>query len=292
MTTPLAESRRYCQQLARNAGRNFYFSFLTLPRDLFRDMCVLYAFMRHTDDLGDREDIPVHDRRDLLREWRQRLDDSMAGECGDDPILPALVDMIRRRDVPVNYLHEVISGVESDLTPRCFETFAELEEYCYHVAGAVGLCCIHIWGFEGSRAKELAIECGLAFQLTNILRDLGEDAGAGRVFLPRDELKRFGYDQAEIEAGLRDNRFRELMKFQVERARSHYENAIELSDYLSRPGRSVFFAMFRIYRALLDEIERRDFDVYSERVRLSAPRKLAIALISFCGCRVRKQSRN
>jgi phytoene synthase len=282
----VAESSRYCRKLARRTGRNFYFSFLTLPRDLFRDMCVLYAFMRHTDDLGDREDISTDERATLLHHWRQRLNRAVEGESVDDPILPALADMIRRRGVPAEYLHEVVSGVESDLTPRRFESFADLEGYCYQVAGAVGLCCIHIWGFDNPRASALAIECGLAFQLTNILRDLGEDAAAGRIYLPREDLDHFGYSPADIEAGVIDERFRGLMRFQVARARSHYEVAAELCDYLGRRGRRAFSAMFRIYRALLEEIERRGFDVYSRRVRLSAPRKLTIALSSLCGFRL------
>jgi phytoene synthase len=123
--------------------------------------------------------------------------------------------------------------------------------------------------------------------LTNILRDLGEDAGVGRVYLPQEDLNRFGYSQADIKAGANNDRFHELMGFQVARARGHYERAVELCDYLQRPGRRIFSAMFRIYRALLEEIERREFDVYSQRVRLSAPRKLAIACISFCGPRLR-----
>lgn len=289
MTTPLAESCRYCQRLARRTGRNFYYSFLMLPRGLFRDMCVLYAFMRHTDDLGDREDMPASERSARLEDWRRRLDAALAGDPGDDPILPALADMVGRRQVPATYLHEVIAGVASDLTPRRFETFTELEGYCYQVAGAVGLCCIHVWGFQDPRAKALAVECGLAFQLTNILRDLGEDAAADRIYLPNEDLDRFGYSRADIAGGVIDDRFRELMRFQVARARVHYQRAAELCGYLGRRGRCAFTAMFRIYQALLEEIERREFDVYSDRVRLSAPRKLAIALGSFCGLGARNQ---
>jgi phytoene synthase len=195
-------------------------------------------------------------------------------------VFPALVDLVHRRGVPAEYLHAVIQGVEMDLHPARFETFADLADYCYHVAGAVGLCCIHVWGFDGDQAIPLAVECGLAFQLTNILRDLGEDASMGRVYLPQEDLRRFDYHQADILARRRDERFRELMRFQVARAREHYETARQLFSHLEPAGKPIYGAMLRIYGGLLDEIERRDFDVYSQRVRLPRWRKLWFALDS------------
>lgn len=286
MSSSLADSYAYCQALARDTGRNFYFSFLTLPRRMFRDMCVLYAFMRHTDDLGDAHDLDPAERQRRLRAWRGELDRALQGD-GNGRILPALADMARRRAIPHEYLHEVIAGVESDLFPRRFATFAELERYCYQVAGAVGLCCIHVWGFQDEKATNLAIDCGTAFQLTNILRDLGEDARCGRVYLPEDELSRFDYGPADLRAGVRDERFERLMRFQVDRAWQFYARGAGLYDCLNRPGRSVLSAMLRIYGALLREIERRDFDVFSGRVRLTTSRKLAIACTSLLGLRYR-----
>jgi len=290
MKTAVDDSYSYCQSLARRTGRNFYFSFLTLPRRLFRDMCVLYAFMRHTDDLGDSDERTLAERRSALTDCRCALDAALQGESTESRILPALADIMVRHAIPAEYLHDVIAGVESDLTPREFQSFAELSRYCYHVAGAVGLCCIHIWGFRDERAVPRAIDCGLAFQLTNILRDLGEDARMDRVYLPRDELERFGYTADDLYQGVQDERFRALMQFQVARTREHYAQAAELHDYLSPAGRPVLSSMFRIYSALLREIEKRDYDVFSKRVRVSSSRKLAIAWTSLFGRRFRGTS--
>jgi phytoene synthase len=287
MKTAVGDSYSYCQSLARRTGRNFYFSFLTLPRRLFRDMCVLYAFMRHTDDLGDSDERSVPERRTALRDWRAALDAALQGQSTHSRILPALADVTVRHGIPSEYLHDVISGVESDLTPRGFQSFPELSQYCYHVAGAVGLCCIHIWGFRGDEARSRAIDCGLAFQLTNLLRDLGEDAQMGRVYLPQDELQRFGYTEDDLRNGVQDERFRALMQFQVARARQYYASAADLHQHLSPAGRPVFSAMFRIYSALLSEIEKRDYDVFTRRIRVSSSRKLAIAWSSLFGRRHR-----
>jgi phytoene synthase len=283
MKTAVSDSYTYCQSLARRTGRNFYFSFLTLPRRLFRDMCVLYAFMRHTDDLGDSAERSVPERRTALEEWRAALEAALQGEPSSSPILPALADVTLKHGIPSEYLHDVISGVESDLTPRAFPSFPELSQYCYQVAGAVGLCCIHIWGFRGEEARARAIDCGLAFQLTNILRDLREDAQMGRVYLPQDELQRFGYTETDLRGGVQDERFRALMQFQVARARQYYASASDLHHHVSAAGRPVFSAMFRIYSTLLNEIEKRNYDVFTHRIRVSSTRKLAIAWTSLFG---------
>src|SRR5262249_36067571 len=152
--------------------------------------------------------------------------------------------------------------------------FAELRLYCYRVASAVGLACIHIWGCRDERARAFAEDAGYAFQLTNILRDLGEDAGRGRVYLPHDELARFGYDAGRLARGERDDNFRALMRFQVERARGYYDASWPLVPLLPPAGRAVFLVMARTYRGLLELIEQRDYDVFSSRVRLSTWRKL------------------
>lgn len=287
MMTPVGDSYAYCQTLARRTGRNFYFSFLTLPRRLFRDMCVLYAFMRHTDDLGDSEDRTLPERSHALADWRLALNAALAGEPAQGRILPALADVAARHGIPAAYLHDVISGVESDLAPREFRSFADLSHYCYHVAGAVGLCCIYIWGFQDEQARARAIDCGLAFQLTNILRDLGEDARMGRIYLPQEELDRFGYSQADLRSGVQDDRFRALMQFQIARAREYYASGAQLHDLINPAGRPVLSAMFHIYSALLAKIEARNYDVFSRRIRVSSPRKLAIAWTSLFGRRYR-----
>jgi phytoene synthase len=164
-----------------------------------------------------------------------------------------------------------------DLDIAAYSTFADLYRYCYRVASAVGLACIQIWGFHGDQAKTHAEASGIAFQLTNILRDLREDAERGRVYLPAEDLQRFGYDRQRLERGERDASFADLMHFQVDRARKYYEAAGPLMDYLLPPGRAVFLIMTRTYRGLLDLIERRNYDVFSERLCLSRWRKAFLA---------------
>ncbi|HEX6985147.1 MAG TPA: phytoene/squalene synthase family protein [Planctomycetaceae bacterium] len=273
----LDASFTYCRRLTKRTAKNFYYSFLTLPADVRRDMCALYAYMRVCDDLGDEAAVPVETRRARLAEWRRDVVRALeAGETAH-PVLPALAEVARRRGVPADALLDVVDGVEMDLSPVRYETFGALADYCYHVAGAVGVCCIHVWGFEGSAARERAIDCGLAFQLTNILRDLAEDSRMGRVYLPAEDLDRFGYGPDEIAAGVIDDRFRRLMAFQVARARDYYRRSEPLSRDVAPAGRPVLAAMRRIYGGLLDEIERRDYDVFRGRVSLPRWKKLAIA---------------
>ena len=283
----LAESHRYCQQLARRTAGNFYYTFLTLPRERFQAMCALYAFMRITDDLGDSDDA-MELRKEALERWRESLSLALADGVGDHPLHPALVDVLRKYEVPATYLRDVITGVEMDLGQVVFATFADLERYCYHVAGAVGLACIHIWGFHDERAKAAATDCGLAFQLTNILRDLAEDAEQGRTYLPEEDLVRFGYGADDIALKVRDERFTRLMQFETDRARDYYSRANRLLEYLDPPGVPIFEAMLGIYGGLLQAIIRRKFDVYSSRVRLSRWRKTYIAARALVGQRLRR----
>lgn len=277
MSPSLDESFSYCGQLAQRTGRNFYYSFLTLPKPLFRDMCALYAFMRITDDLGDDLSRSRQQRAAALRSWRGALNEALAGEPSSDPILPALADVQLRHRIPVEHLHAVITGVEMDLQPQGFETFEDLARYCDHVAGAVGLCCIHIWGFHDPMARDRAIDCGRAFQLTNVLRDLGEDARGGRIYLPREDLERFEYSVDDLCHGVYDERFRRLMTFEVERARAFYAQARKLQPLLDPPGRPILAAMLAIYGGLLQKIEHCAYDVFSRRVELSAWRKGLVA---------------
>jgi phytoene synthase len=277
MTVSLDESFAYCRTLTRRTAGNFYFSFLTLPGERRRDMCALYAFMRVSDDLGDEAGMTADERRTRLTQWRDGLERALAGDPAGHVVFPALADVVRRCGIPPEHLAAVIDGVAMDLEPAGCETFGELADYCYHVAGAVGLCCIHVWGFHGDEAIGRAIDCGTAFQLTNILRDLGEDAAMGRVYLPREDLDRFGYSPDDLRAGRRTDAFHDLMRFEAARAREHYARAERLFDDLEPAGRPIFAAMLRIYGGLLEEIERRDFDVFSRRARLPKWRKLWIA---------------
>ena len=240
-------------------------------------MEVLYAFMRVTDDLADEPGELTRKHHDL-KNWRAALVRCLAGDY-THALHPALHEVVKHRGIPPQYLHEVIDGVETDLEPRPFHTFADLYGYCYRVASAVGLCCIHIWGFRDEKAKEHAEAAGIAFQLTNILRDLGEDLDRGRIYLPREEIDRFACPPETWRQ--QTESFRKLMQFQVQRAREYYARAELLTPYLSKSGQAVFHVMLRIYRGLLDQIERRNYDVFGDRVRLSRGRKLWRLLLAF-----------
>jgi phytoene synthase len=277
MTAPLslAGSYAYCERLARAHAGNFYHAFRLLPADQRRALCALYAFMRVADDLADAPG-PPGDKVQPLQEWRRQLHGALAGNYRH-PLHPALHHTLATYGVPPAHLEEVLDGVAMDLDTLYYPTFAELYRYCYRVASAVGLACIHVWGFRDDRARVHAEAAGIALQLTNILRDLGEDAARGRVYLPREDLDRFGYPPAALAQGLRDERFRELMRFQVARARGYYEQAEPLAPLLRPAGRAVFLVMLRTYRGLLEAIVRRDYDVFSSRVRLSRLHKLWLA---------------
>lgn len=275
MTWTVEASYAHCRTLARRAATNFYLSFFTLPRAKRQAMYALYAFLRRTDDLGDNPG-PLESRRAALVRWRLSLERSLAGEF-DSLLHPALADTVARYEIPPEYLFAAIDGVEMDLAGGQYETFDDLCRYCHKVASVVGLACIHIWGFRGPEALEPARKCGIAFQLTNILRDLKEDAANGRVYLPQQDLRRFNYSIDDLRQGVRDVRFTSLMQFEIERTESLYREGAELPRWLEPDGRKVFTAMVGIYRGLLDEIKRRDGDVFSCRVRLSTWRKLRIA---------------
>jgi phytoene synthase len=275
MPSLLAWSYGYCERLARREAGNFYHAFRLLPRPERRAMCALYAFLRVADDLSDAAG-PPEAKRGPLQEWRRQLDAALAGDYVH-PLHPALHHAVTNWRVPREYLHAVLDGVCMDLDTLRYDTFPDLYRYCYRVASAVGLACIHVWGFAHEKAREHAEAAGIAFQLTNILRDLAEDAARGRVYLPREDLERFGYSEDRLCCGQRDEQFRALMHFQVERARAYYDAARPLTELLRPAGRSVFLVMSRTYRALLDAIVRRDYDVFSGRVRLSRWRKLWLA---------------
>jgi phytoene synthase len=275
MNKGLQASYSHCRAIARASASSFYYSFLLLPKPKRMAMCALYAFLRRTDDLGDSA-ASAAQRRSELESWRASLVRSLEGRY-DDPLLPALAHTIRQFAVPLAHLEAVIDGVEMDVEPREYATFAQLEQYCHRVASAVGLACLKIWGCTRPGVEEPARRCGVAFQLTNILRDLKEDVGRNRVYLPREDFERFDYTPDDLRAGLRDERFRRLMRFEIDRAERYYADGAELEHLLTADGRRIFGSMVAVYRALLDEIKRLDGDVLSRRVQLSNWQKMRIA---------------
>jgi phytoene synthase len=286
----LAASDVYCARIAARRARNFYPSFLLLPRRQRRSMYALYAFMRQTDDIAD-EPGPIPQKRLALSHWRNSLERTLQGAVpigpGEWVGWPALARTVACHGIPAPLLHEVIDGVAMDLEPLEFATFEELRVYCYKVAGVVGLCCLHIWGYrsEAGRAEALAESCGIALQLTNILRDIGPDARNGRIYLPRDDLARFGVDVADLAAPVASDRLRRLLAFEAGRAYDEYDRGGALEARVDRAGRPMLRAIVGIYRALLDEIARRDYEVLRRRVSIPGSRKAWIALRAYCGQR-------
>lgn len=272
----LSTSYDFCQRLARREAGNFYHAFRLLPYAQRRAMCALYAFMRVADDLADTPPADTEPRA-AVADWRRQLDAALAGSYQHD-LHPAFHHTVQTYRIPPQYLYDVLDGVEMDLEPVAYRTFDELYRYCYRVASAVGLACIHIWGFKDEKAKTYAESAGIAFQLTNILRDLAEDAARQRVYVPAEDLERFGYSAAQLARSEQGPAFRELMEFEVARARQYYEAAAPLTALLEPHGRAVFLVMQRTYRGLLDAIQRRDYDVFSGRVRLSRWHKLALVV--------------
>jgi 15-cis-phytoene synthase len=280
MDRALRASYRFCGVLARREARNFYYAFLLLPGAKRRSMCALYAFLRHTDDLADQP-AAAFDKARALEAWRLELASALAGRFTVWPGFPALANTVVRHSIPRELLEKAIDGVSMDVEPRRFETFDDLADYCYHVASVVGLSCLHIWGYrsEGGKAERLAVSCGIALQLTNIIRDVREDARNGRIYLPKEDLVRFGVEPGELTKGGRpSDRVRALLAFESERAYEYYAQANPLTPLVNRVGRPVLQTIVGIYRALLDEIARRDYQVLDGRISLPPWYKLAVAL--------------
>jgi phytoene synthase len=278
----LAASYRHCRNIARKRAKNFYFSFLLLKKPQRDAMCAIYAFMRHCDDLSD--DPVSRDKAKLqqsIRIWRLELDRALHGDYMDNPIWPAFHDTVQRYRIPHRFFHEMIDGITSDLEPRQMETFDDLYRYCYQVASVVGLSVIHIFGFRSVRALLLAEKCGVAFQLTNILRDVREDALAGRVYLPAEDLSRFHVSVEQLRSGCEDERFRELMRFEASRARDYYADSEALLDLTDSKSRRSLWALREIYVRLLKKMERANYDVLRKRIAVSKRTKMALLFRAF-----------
>ena len=277
----VAESYEECHRVTKAARSNFYYAFFLLPKPKRDGLAALYAFMRLIDDVADEGDDLTTKRRGLAK-WRAALDEAvtsagpagMALPPGAPGVLPALVDTMRRYNMPARYLHDLISGAEMDLTVQTYPTFARLREYCYRVAGTVGLTCTHVFGFRDSRALDLAEKLGLAFQLTNIIRDVHDDYVLGRVYLPQEDLERYGvsaddFGRTEATLGVR-----ELLSFEADRAWECYEEGAALLGLIDPESRGALWLLTHTYSALLARIEALDFAVFGERVRLSRSEKM------------------
>ena len=285
----LAASYRHCEHVAKTQARNFYYSFVTLPPERKAAMCAIYAFMRYSDDVSD-EAAEDQTKAEEMRAWRHALDRAFAGDYGDSLILPAFHDTVQRYHIPARYFHDLIDGTEMDLTKTRYATWDELHQYCYRVASIVGFVCIHVWGFDENdgRALQYAESCGLAFQLTNILRDVKEDAARDRIYLPQEDLQRFGVTEHDVKQGVMNEGFRALMQFEAERAKEFYRQAQALFPLVHKAGRPTLSIMINIYRGILDSIERNGYDVHSQRARVSTAKKLGIVASAWLNSRLQR----
>jgi len=270
----LEDSYAHCRAVAKKRAKNFYYSFVLLDRDRKNAMCAVYAFMRYCDDLSDEPGAS----RSAMDRWRQALTKALAGKPDANPTWPAFLDAVERYQIPHRYFYEMIDGVASDLEPRAIENFDELYRYCYRVASVVGLTTIHIFGFTSPDAIPLAEKCGIAFQLTNILRDIREDTEMGRVYLPAEDLQRFGVELDDIRHARRTGRFGRLMDFEIDRARRYYQESAPLLNLIQPKARPSLWALIAIYSNLLDHIAEAHYDVLTRRISLSTGEKILIVL--------------
>ncbi len=271
-----------CRSIARKKAKNFYYAFVALPAKKRDAICAVYAFMRKADDLSDDEQVSVPDRRIALASWMETWHQAAAGGPTEDPVFIALADAQKRFGITSQLLDQLVEGTATDLEPQSgsYDTFTDLYRYCYLVASVVGLVCIRIFGYQDPRAEKLAEETGIAFQLTNILRDVREDAERGRLYLPLEDLQRCGVTAQSMTA-LSSGRHltpqqREVLALQAERASQYYKSAEALLPLISPDSRAALWVLVTIYHRLLRHIEQHNYDVFSQRIAVPAYEKLSI----------------
>ena len=266
---------QYCEQKAASSGSSFYFSFLFLEPEARQAMTILYAFCREVDDVVDEcHDLGV--ARTKLAWWRDEINRTFAGSP-QHPVGKALQAIIPRYNLPQEHFLEIIDGMEMDLDFNAYRTFKELSLYCYRAASVVGLMTAEIFGYEDRRTLKYAHDLGMAFQLTNILRDVGEDAQRGRVYIPEEDMERFKVSRDDIMQGRLDNNMRKLLKFESERARQYYQQAFDHLPESDRYRQRIGLIMAAVYLALVTAIEDSGYQIFGQRINLSPPRKMFIA---------------
>ena len=299
----LAEAYETCREIARREAKNFFYAFRVLPRAKADAMCAVYAFMRKADDLADDESLSLEERRHAMAEWTAKWRASRTIEVSNDPVFAALNDTQKRFHIPDELLEQLVAGTTLDLQPapagvqlytlaapqagtetvQLYENFAALERYCYLVASVVGLVCIRIFGYREKKAEQLAIDTGIAFQLTNILRDVKEDAERGRIYLPADKLREYGVPVErlyELCAGAepRHNELELLMGLQG-KAQMLYRRSEQLIPLLDADSRAAMRVLVRIYRRLLERIASDPAAIF--RTRVSVPDVQKVAILGF-----------
>jgi phytoene synthase len=298
----LAVAYSVCRSITRTAAKNFYYAFLVLPRAKRQALCAVYAFMRRCDDIADDESLSLFDRRQKLAAWLDAFHRAQSGEPSDEPVLLALTDAQRRYNIRVGLLDQLAYGTAMDLeqggaadeSARAeapaphqlsvrYRTFDDLYQYCYRVASVVGLVCIHVFGYRDPAAEPLAERLGLAFQLTNIIRDVKEDASMGRVYLPEEDLDKFGISLSAMNSVSDPALFRPLLEMEADRAREYYRAGEELIPLVEEDSQPALWVLMTIYQRLLDKIAHRQYDVFTgnEKVSLTVREKLVILAKGF-----------
>jgi phytoene synthase len=276
-----------CRSIARTAAKNFYYAFVVLPRRKRNALSAVYAFMRRCDDIADDNTLSPDDRHNKLAEWLDKVHRALAAQPTDDPVLLALTDAQRTYQIPIGLLDQLAYGTAADLdyaqpeppagAVARYQTFEELRQYCYGVASVVGLVCIKIFGYRDPAAEALAERCGLAFQLTNIIRDVKEDVAMGRVYFPQEDLAQCGLSAADLAIPDADvARIRPLLVMEADRARDCYSAGDELIPMVNEDSQPALWVLITIYRRLLEKIASNQYDVFSERVRLTVREKLTV----------------
>ena len=278
-----------CRHIARSAAKNFYYGFLVLPQRKRDALSAVYAFMRRCDDIADDTTLSPQDRHNRLADWLDKAHHAFAAQPTDDPVLLGLTDAQRIYQIPIGLLDQLAYGTAADLdsgpaepsagAPLAvrYQTFEELRQYCYGVASVVGLVCIKIFGYQDPAAEPLAERCGLAFQLTNIIRDVKEDVAMGRVYFPQEDLAQCGLTAADLAAANVDAaRIRPLLAIEADRARDCYHSGEALIPLVNEDSQPALWVLITIYRRLLEKIAANQYDVFRERVRLTVPEKLTV----------------
>lgn len=284
----IVEAYAACRTIAQREAKNFYYSFRVLPEPKRNAMCAVYAFMRHADDISDDDAVPVTERRVVMAQWLEAWREARRGGVSDDPVFIALNDTQKRFAIPDSLLEDLVRGTTMDLEPRAlaeeelqtFATFDDLYRYCYLVASVVGLVCIRIFGYTDAMAERYAEETGVAFQMTNILRDVKEDAERGRIYLPLDLLQEFGVSLDRVKAlssgSPMEANERAMLHVFGSKAEQYYASANRLLPLIDRDSRAALWVLVTIYHRLLLKISKADSDVFTRRISVSTPAKLTI----------------
>lgn len=290
MSGQLSHAYAVCRGISRRAAKNFYYGFMVLPAEKRNALSAVYAFMRHADDISDEPGVDPLVKRQKLNEWLEAAKTVFAGKPTDDPVLMALGDSQKKFKIPPELFEKLVYGtsLDLDIPPASADapailcsTFEDLKQYCYYVASVVGLVCIRIFGYEDRKAEFLAEDCGLAFQLTNIIRDVKEDASMGRIYIPEEDLARTNLTAANFSSALLQDpaqaqQLRPALEYEADRARKYYESAKWLMELIEEDSRAALWVLVEIYSRLLQKITDRNYDVLTERVRLTLWEKLKV----------------